>query len=125
MWAHVQREGIPVAKSTVEPLMRANGWQGVRRQKTVRPTIPDPAAQRAPDLVDLQFTVPAPNRLLVADFTYVKLLTGTFAYVTFVIDAFAGTIIGWEAVTSKETRFVESDFLAGSSRRTVHALARR
>jgi putative transposase len=63
--------------------------------------------------------------LLVADFTYVKLLTGTFAYVAFVIDAFAGTIIGWEAVTSKETRFVESDFLAGSSRRTVHALARR
>jgi len=96
MWAHLQREGIPVAKSTVERLMRANGWQGVRRQKTVRPTIPDPAAQRAPDLVDREFTVPAPNRFLLADFTYVKLLTGTFAYVAFVIDAFAGTIIGWE-----------------------------
>ena len=108
MWAHLQREGIPVAKSTVERLMRANGWQGVRRQKTVRPTIPDPAAQRAPDLVDREFTVPAPNRFLLADFTYVKLLTGTFAYVAFVIDAFAGTIIGWEAATSKETRFVES-----------------
>jgi putative transposase len=63
--------------------------------------------------------------LLAADFSYVKLLTGTFAYVAFVIDAFAGTIIGWQAVTSKETRFVESDFLARSSRRTVHALARR
>jgi hypothetical protein len=54
-----------VAKSTVERLMRANGWQGVRRQKKVRTTIPDPAAERAPDLVDRQFTVPAPNRLLV------------------------------------------------------------
>jgi transposase InsO family protein len=52
--------------------------------------------------------LPAPSLLLVADFTYVKLLTGTFAYVAFVIDAFAGTIIGWEAATSKETRFVES-----------------
>jgi len=52
--------------------------------------------------------VPAPNQLLVADFTYVKLVTGAFAYVAFVIDAFAGAIIGWEASTSKETRFVES-----------------
>jgi putative transposase len=100
MWAHLQREGIPVAKSTVERLMRANGWQGVRRQKNVRTTIADPAAERAPDLVDRQFKVPAPNRLLVADFTYVKLVTGLFVYVAFVIDAFAGAIIGWEASTS-------------------------
>jgi len=88
--------------------MRANRWQGVGRQKEVRTTIPDPAAQRAPDLVDRQFKVPAPNRLLVADFTYVKLVTGVFAYVAFVIDAFAGAITGWEASISKETRFVES-----------------
>jgi putative transposase len=108
MWAHLQCEGIPVAKSTVERLMRANGWQGVRRQKKVRTTIPDPAAERAPDLVDRQFQVPAPNQLLVADFTYVKLVTGVFVYVAFVIDAFAGAIIGWEASMSKQTRFVES-----------------
>ena len=108
MWAYLQREGIPVAKSTVERLMRLNGWQGVRRQQKVRTTIPDPAAERAPDLVDRQFTVPAPNRLLVADFTYVKLVTGSFCYVAFVIDAYAGAIVGWEGSTSKETRFVES-----------------
>ncbi len=108
MWAHLQREGIPVAKSTVARLMRRSGWQGVRRQKKVRTTVADPAAERAPDLVERQFTVPAPNQLLVADFTYVKLVTGAFAYVAFVIDAFAGAIIGWEASTSKETRFVES-----------------
>jgi putative transposase len=99
MWAQLQREGIPVAKSTVERLMRLNGWQGVRRQKKVRTTIPDPAAERAPDLVDWQFTVPAPNRLLVADFTYVKLVTGAFCYVAFVIDAYAGAIVGWEGST--------------------------
>ena len=67
MWAHLQREGIPVAKSTVERLMRRHGWQGVRRQKTVRTTIADPTAVRPPDLVDRQFGVPAPNRLLVAN----------------------------------------------------------
>ncbi len=72
MWAHLQREGIPVVKSTVERLMRRHGWQDVRRQKTVRTTIADPDANRPPDLVDHQFGVPAPNRLLVADFTYVK-----------------------------------------------------
>ena len=108
MWAHLQREGIPVAKSTVERLMRRNGWQGVRRCKKVRTTIPDPDAVRPPDLVDRQFGVAAPNVLLVADFTYVKLITGVFVYVAFVIDAYAGTIVGWEASGSKHTRFVES-----------------
>jgi putative transposase len=108
MWAHLQREGILVAKSTVERLMRLNGWLGMRGQKKVRTTIPGPAAQRAPDLVGRRFTVPAPNRLLVADFTYVKLVTGAFCYVAFVIDAYAGAIVGWEGSASKETWFVES-----------------
>ena len=88
--------------------MRRHGWQGVRRQKTVRTTIADPTVVRPPDLVDRQFGVPAPNRLLVADFTYVKLVTGVFVYVAFVIDAHAGAIVGWEASASKQTRFVES-----------------
>jgi len=77
MWAHLQREGIEVARCTVERLMRENGWQGVVRAKKVRTTVPDPAADRAPDLVDRQFRVPSPNRLLVADFTYVRMATGT------------------------------------------------
>ncbi len=108
MWAHLQRQGIPVAKSTVERLMRVNGWQGARRRAKVRTTIPDPTAERAPDLVDRQFQVTAPNRLLVADFTYVRLVVGVFVYVAFVIDAYAGPILGWQASTSKHTRFVES-----------------
>lgn len=52
---------------------------------------------RPPDLVDRQFGVTAPNTLLVADFTYVKLVTGILVYVAFVIDAYAGSIVGWEA----------------------------
>lgn len=108
MWAHLRREGIPVARCTVERLMKLNGWHGVRRQARVRTTVADPAAVRAPDLVDRQFRVDAPNRLLVADFTYVKLVDGRFAYVAFVIDAYAGAIIGWEASMSKHTSFVEA-----------------
>lgn len=108
MWAHLQRQGIEVARCTVERLMRVNGWQGVVRTKKVRTTEPDPDAARPPDLVDRQFQVPAPNVLLVADFTYVRLSTGIFVYTAFVIDAFAGRIVGWECAGSKHDRFVRS-----------------
>jgi putative transposase len=110
MWAHLRRLGVPVARCTVERLMRSNGWRGGTRAKKVRTTVVDPTATRAPDLVDRQFRVPAPNRLLVADFTYVPLTTGAgtrFAYTAFVIDAYAGRIVGWECSTSKHTAFVE------------------
>lgn len=88
MWAYLQRQGIPVARCTVERLMRRNGWRGATRAKKIRTTVADPAACRAPDLVDRQFRVPGPNRLLVADFTYVRTLAG-FCYTAFVIDAYA------------------------------------
>ena len=108
MWAHLNRQGIAVARCTVERLMRAHGWEGVRRVKKVRTTVPDPAHDRAPDLVQRRFRAPAPNRLLVADFTYVRMATGCFAYTAFVIDAYANRILGWECSTSKQTAFVES-----------------
>ena len=106
MWAHLQRQGITVARCTVERLMRANGWQGVTRRKKVRTTIADPAAARAADLVKRRFRVPAPNMLLVADFTYVRLASGVFVYTAFAIDAYAGRIVGWTCSASKEDRFV-------------------
>jgi putative transposase len=108
MWAHLNRQGIIVAKCTVERLMRIHGWQGVRRVKKVRTTVPDPTAVRAPDLVKRGFRAAAPGRLLVADFSYVRLASGVFAYTAFVIDAFANRILGWECSTSKHTRFVEA-----------------
>jgi putative transposase len=110
MWAYLRREGLEVARCTVERLMKANGWRGATRAKKPRTTVPDPAANRAPDLVNRQFRVPAPNRLLVADFTYVRLAGSantTFAYTAFVIDAYAGLIAGWECSMSKHTAFVE------------------
>jgi len=106
MWAHLQRQGIAVARCTVERLMAANGWQGATRARKVRTTVPDPTAPRPPDLVDRNFRVEAPDTLYVADFTYVKMVP-CFAYTAFVIDAFAGTIVGWEVSASKETAFVQ------------------
>ncbi|KHJ73940.1 hypothetical protein QR64_04225 [Rhodococcus sp. Chr-9] len=106
MWAHLQRQGIEVARCTVERLMRGNGWRGATRAKKVRTTVPDASASRPPDLVDRNFRVERPDALYVADFTYVRMVP-CFAYTAFVIDAFAGTIVGWEVSTSKETAFVE------------------
>jgi putative transposase len=108
MWAHLQRQGIEVARCTIERLMRDNGWRGVTRGQKVRTTIADPDAVRPPDLVDRQFRVPAPNVLIVADFTYVRLAGGAFVYTAFALDAYAGRIVGWECCTSKHAAFVES-----------------
>ena len=106
MWAHLHRLGIPVARCTVERLMRRNGWRGVVRTKKVRTTISDRAASRAADLVDRCFTATAPNQLLVADFTYVRVRAG-FVYTAFVIDAFAGMIVGWDVTATANAAMVE------------------
>jgi transposase InsO family protein len=107
MWEHLNRQGITVARCTVERLMRAHGWRGVTRARTVRTTTPDPAHSRAPDLVKRDFKASAPGQLHVADFTYVPLDGGGFGYTAFVIDAFAGLVAGWECSLSKQTAFVE------------------
>ena len=98
MWAYLRGQGVPVARCTVERLMRQHGWRGVLRGQPPRTTLPDLAHRRAADLVDRHFKADAPNQLLVADFTYVR-IRGGFAYTAFVIDAYAGLVVGW-AVTS-------------------------
>jgi putative transposase len=116
IWAHLQRCGIPVARCTVERLMRTNSWLGVTRAKKIRTTIADPAAARAPDLVRRHFKAVRPDQLHVADFTYVPMVSG-FGYTAFVIDAFAGTIAGWECSLSKQTAFVERAVRQAAARR--------
>jgi len=76
VWLALNREGIAVARCTVERLMRDLGLAGARRGKRVRTTIPDAAAARAADLVQRRFSPPAPDRLWVADFTYVPTWAG-------------------------------------------------
>ena len=123
-WAFLQRQGVPVARCTVERLMRAHGWRGVTRARTVRTTIADPAAARAPDLVNRRFTADRPDQLHVADFTYVPMASG-FGYTAFVIDAFAGVIAGWECSLTKNVAFVEraGRQAAARRRREGHPLA--
>lgn len=107
-WGWLRRQGVSAARCTVERIMRANGWRGnVRQARKIRTTVANPAAERFPDLVRRQFKAEAPGRLLVADFTYLALAGGGFAYVAFVIDAYAGTIRGWECSLSKTARFIQ------------------
>jgi putative transposase len=102
VWAQLNREGIRVARCTVERLMRQAGLQGAVRGKTHRTTIPAETSVRPRDLVDRDFSVPAPNRLWVADLTYVRTWSG-FVYVSFVTDAFSRRIVGWQASRSLRT----------------------
>ena len=118
MWAHLHREGIEVARCTVERLMRDNGWQGVTRARTPRTTVGDPAADRAPDLVERQFRRSAPDLLWVADFTYVQRFGGRWCYTAFAIDAFAGTIVGWQVTQAATAEMVMTCFADGVELRT-------
>jgi len=105
VWLALNREGIPVARCTVERLMRELGLAGARRGKQHRTTIADATAARPADLVGREFDPPAPNRLWVADFTYVPTWSG-MVYVAFVIDAYSRRILGWRAATTMKTALV-------------------
>jgi putative transposase len=102
LWRQLQREGIPVARCTVERLMRGLGLAGVVRGRRQRTTVADEAGPRPADLVERNFRAPAPNRLWVADLTYVRTWSG-FAYVAFIIDACSRYIVGWHASRSLRT----------------------
>lgn len=102
VWAQMKREGWPVARCTIERLMKVLGIRGVVRGKVVRTTIADETVARPADLVDRQFTADAPNRLWVADLTYVKTHSG-WVYVAFIIDVYSRRIVGWQASRSLRT----------------------
>jgi transposase InsO family protein len=105
VWRQLAREGIVTARCTVARLMRAMGLQGVVRGKKLRTTVPDPASACPLDRVNRQFKAERPNRLWVADFTYVATWSG-FVYVAFVIDVFARRIVGWRVSRSARADFV-------------------
>ena len=105
VWRQMRREGFKIARCTVERLMRDLGLQGVIRGKPVRTTVSDKAAPCPLDQVNRQFHAPAPNRLWVADFTYVATWAG-FVYVAFVIDVYARYIVGWRVSRTAHAGFV-------------------
>ncbi|WP_156751351.1 IS3 family transposase [Mycobacterium sp. 1245111.1] len=105
VWLALNRKGIPVARCTVERLMAELGLAGAVRGKATKTTIADPTAARPADLVQRRFAPPAPNRLWVADLTYVSTWSG-FAYVAFVTDAYARRILGWRVAATMTTTMV-------------------
>ena len=105
VWLQLNREGLPVARCTVERLMRQLDLVGARRGRRVRTTVAATAAARPADLVQRDFDPQAPNRTWVADFTYVPTWSG-MVYVAFVLDAYSRRILGWRAATSMRTALV-------------------
>ena len=105
VWKQMNREGIAVARCTVERLMRQQGLCGVRRGKVIRTTTPDKSAPCPLDRVNRQFNADRPNQLWVSDFTYVSTWQG-WLFVAFVIDVYARRIVGWRVSSSMRTDFV-------------------
>ena len=105
LWLRLRGRGHDVARCTVERIMREQGWEGARYRSRHKTTVADPTHDRRPDLVDRNFWAPAPNRLWVADFSYVPTWTG-MVYVAFVVDVFSRRIVGWRAARSMTTALV-------------------
>jgi putative transposase len=102
IWRQLHREGIAVARCTVERLMGELGLAGVRRGKAQRTTTSERTGSGPADLVERDFSATRPNQLWVADLTYVATWSG-FIYVAFVVDAFSRFIVGWQAARSLRT----------------------
>ena len=115
VWAQLNREKVRVARCTVERLMAAAGLAGVRRGRRWKTTIADELLARPADLVDRHFSAPAPNRLWVADLTYVKTHSG-FVYVAFVVDVFSRFVVGWQVSTS-----LRSDLALDALEMAIHS----
>ncbi|WP_425452998.1 IS3 family transposase [Prauserella flavalba] len=101
VYAQLNREGIRVARCTVERLMRQKGLQGLRRGRRPRTTIAA-ASPSSADLVGRRFTADRPNQLWVADITYIRTFSG-WVYAAFVIDVFSRMVVGWQVSTSLHT----------------------
>ena len=115
VWRQLRRDGVEVARCTVERLMRKEGLEGIRRGRKVKTTRPDENAARPADLVHRQFKAERPNQLWVADITYVTTWNG-FVYVAFVIDVFARMIVGWRVSNS-----LRSDLALDALEQALHA----
>jgi putative transposase len=116
VWRQLGREGVSVARCTVERLMRAMGLRGVVRGRVFKvTTIADEAALRPPDLVEREFHATRPNQLWVADLTYVATWAG-FVYVAFVVDVYSRCIVGWRVSNS-----LRSDLALDALEQALHA----
>lgn len=102
VWHELNRQGVTVARCTVERLMREAGLRGLLRDKSPRTTRPAPETARPDDLVERDFTAAGPNQLWVADLTYVRTSVG-WVYAAFILDVFSRMVVGWQVATSLYT----------------------
>ena len=102
--AELAAKGVHVGRKRVARLMSQAGLAGVSRRKFVVTTVKDDG-RRAPDLVERNFTAQAPNRLWVADITYIPTWSG-FLYVAVALDAFSRRVVGWSMATTLATQLV-------------------
>jgi len=105
--ADLHDEGIRVGKKRVARLMKAEGLQGACFRKWVTTTVRDGDAQPSADLVQRQFSANAPNRLRVADSTYIPTWAG-FLFLAVVLDGFSRRIVGWAMAEHLRTELVLS-----------------
>lgn len=120
--AELRALGIPVGRKRVARLMRALDVQGVSRRKAPCTTVRDQAAPPAPDLVERDFTAPGPNRLWVADITYIPTCAGVL-YLSVVLDAWSRRVIGWALATHLRTALVlEALDMAIAQRRPIDVI---
>jgi len=103
--AELAAAGVQLGRKRVARLMKAAGIYGVSRRKWVTTTTRDRAARPAPDLVERNFSAPGPNRLWVADITYIPTWAG-FLYLAVVLDAFSRKVVGWAMATHLRTELV-------------------
>jgi putative transposase len=115
VWKQMNREGIRVARCTVERLMGKMGLRGATRGKGVRTTVPDVNAPCPLDRVNRHFKADRPNQLWVSDFTYVSTWQG-WLYVAFIIDVYARRIVGWQV-----SRTMQTDFVLDALEQALHA----
>ena len=116
VWRQLGREGIGVARCTVERLMRAMGLRGATRGRAFTiTTVREDGTTRPADLVQRTFTATRPNALWVADLTYVATWAG-FVYAAFIIDVFARAIVGWRVSNS-----LRSDLALDALEQALHA----
>lgn len=102
LWRALRRQGTQIGRDHAGRLMTALGLAGVVRGKTIRTTHPAPLSQRPADLVERVFSAAAPNRLWLADLTYVWTVRG-FCYTAFIVDAYSRRIVGWRVASTLRT----------------------
>lgn len=118
VWHELHRQGVSVARCTVERLMRQAGLRGLLRDKSPRTTRPAPETARPTDLVDRDFTAAGPNQLWVADLTYVRTSVG-WVYAAFILDVHSRMIVGWQVATSLYTDLALDALKMAAWRRTA------